>query len=484
MGCNILNNLIPDDQVMPASGLLYLGESFAEIGVISATGLIQSRRWYVGRGPVTRGLSQFLTEHNQTPLSEMLIVNKSTLGVLRRRLGSSTAFLVTAGFENWLTMNRPIRQKHFTVHAERAASILDSSMIFGLSERMSPEGKPEKPVETADLEFLAAKLKLHSVEEVAVGLLHSGRNPLHEQHVGQFLRDQGFRVHLSSDLSRHDYEVDRWWAAITNAYLGHRHREILTEVKTAMQESGHLTADLKVVGGQGLIEPEANGAPLDTLFGSLFVLNKWRQRRNSQALLYLGVEDFFLFDGRWPERKSWRADYGPVGAIHPAYLRVDLQATQLVQKSFWGVASLSRHEGGFEPGPMCLGKGLVPQYLDILWLLGRIDNLPGLSDRWSEKSRARIEEALTALARETGQRQRSSPKELALALEAEGARRLAAQLPLGATEVTVCGPLSGALKPSLEPAFKDLGAKADWLTEPTIMLSALAEFSLSKTGAH
>jgi hypothetical protein len=469
---------------MPVSGVLYLGESFAEIGLVSETGLTQSRRWYVGRGPLTRGLAQYLTENNQTPLSELLIVNKSISGVLRRRLGTSTAVLVTAGFEGWLTMSRPVRQAHFTVNAERAASIIDSSLIFGLSERMAPDGKPEKAVETADLEFLAAKLKLHSVEEVAVGLLHAGTNPAHEKAVGQFLRDQGFHVHLSSDLGQHEYEVARWWAAITNAYLSHRHREIMTEVKAALEESGHTTAEVKLMSGQGMLAPETDEAPLATMTGALFVLSKFRQLRKSQALLYLGVEDFWLLDGRWPERQHWRADYGPVALKHPAHVRVDLQATQLVEKSFWGVASLSHIEGGFEPGPMCLGKGLMPQYLDILWMLGRIGEIKGLSDRWSEKSRPRIEEALTALARESGQTSRTAPRDLAIALENEGARRLASQLPLGATELTVCGPLSPAIKPSLEPVLKNLGVKVDWLTEPKIMLAALAEFSVNKAGAH
>jgi hypothetical protein len=451
------------------------------MALVSGEGLEHSRRWYVGRGPMNKALTQFLTEHNQLPIHELLVANKSLFGVLKRRHGSSVAFLVTAGMENWLAMNRPVRQSHFTVQAERASSVIDNSLIFGLSERMSPLGKPEKPVETADLEFLAAKLKLHNVEEVAVGLLHSAKNPEHEKIVGQFLRDQGFKVHLSSDLTQHENEVARWWAAITNAYLGQRHRETLTELKTALQESGHLTAEVKYLGGEGLISPEDASAPLGALFGPMFALHKWRQSRNTQALLYLGVEDFWLFDGRWPERQQWRADYGAVGVKYPAHVRVDLQATQLVHKSFWGIVALSRHEGGFEPGPMCLGKGLVPQYLDVLWLLDRIGEVPGLSERLAEKARGRIEEALTALAREGGVRRPTAPKELAAMLEAEGARRLASQVPAVASEITICGPLAEALRPSLERPLKDVGVRADWDVDSGIMVRALAQFADAKS---
>lgn len=428
-----------------------------------------------------KALTQFLSEHNQTPISELVVANKDLFGVLKRRHGTSCAFLTTAGLENWLAMNRPVRQAHFTLRAERAASIIDGSLIFGLSERMSPQGNSEKAVETADLEFLAAKLKLHGVEEVAVGLLHSAKNPEHEKVVGRFLRDQGFKVHLSSDLTDHEYEVARWWAAIANAYLGQRHRETLAELRTALAESGHATAEVKLLSGVGVVSPEDAAAPLGAIFGPLFALHKWRQARNTQALLYLGVEDFWLFDGRWPERTQWRADFGAVGVKHSAHVRVDLQATQLIQKSFWGITALSRHEGGFEPGPMCLGKGLVPQYLDILWLLGRIGEVPGLSERFAEKARSRIEEALTALAREGGVRQPSAPRDLAIMLEKEGARRLAAQLPGAASEITICGPLSEALRPSLEGRLKDLGVRADWDVDSGVMLKAIAEFAAAKT---
>lgn len=465
---------------MPVSGVLYLGESFAEMGVVSDAGVVQSKRLYLGRGPFSKALVQFLTENNQTPLTDFLLVNKSLSGVLRRRLGSSTAFLVTAGFENWLAMNRPIKQEHFTVAAERVPSILDSSLVFGLSERMSPDGQVEKAVEVADLEFLAAKLKLHNVEEIAVGLLHSNTNPAHELLVAQFLRDQGFRVHLSSELSHHDYEVARWWAAITNAYLGHRHRETLTEIKAALEESGHVSATVHQLGSGGVSSPEENFAPIKGLFGPICALHKWRQTRSTQALLYLGVEDFWLLDGRWAERRDWRADYGPVALAHPGHLRVDLHATQLVRKTFWGSPGLSSIEGGFEPGPMCLGRGLVPQYLDILWLLGRLQEIPGLSERLNERMRSRIEEALTALAREGNHQQPPAPLELAATLEREGAQRLAAQIPVGATEVTVCGALVEALKPSLETALREIGVKVDWIIDPLVMLRAVAEFSVAK----
>ncbi len=464
------------------SGVLYLGDSFAEMGLVSAEGLAHSKRWYVGRGPLGKALIQFLTEHNQKSLSELLIANKSLSSVLRRRHGTSTAFLVTAGLENWLTMNRPIRQTHFTVQAERAPSIIDNSMVFGLSERMSPEGKSEKPVETADLEFLTAKLKLHSVEEVAVGLLHAGKNSAHENLVGQFLTDQGFKVHLSSTLAEHESEVARWWAAITNAYLGQRHRETLEEITKALIESGHTETQVKYLGSEGVLPADSPAAPLKALFGPVLALHKWRQRRNTQALLYLGVEDFWLLDGRWPVRNQWRADFGPVAIKYPAYLRVDLQATQLVQKSFWGVAGLSRHEGGFEPGPMCLGKGLVPQYLDVLWLLGRLGEIPGLSERLAERARPRVEEALTALARESSVNQRLSARDLAQSLEVEGARRLAAQIPAASTEVTICGPLAEALRPSLDRALRDISVRADWVVDPGVMLQAVREFSSAIEG--
>ncbi|MGE0761749.1 MAG: hydantoinase/oxoprolinase N-terminal domain-containing protein [Bdellovibrionales bacterium] len=463
---------------MPTSAVLYIGESFAEIGLVTDQKLGPVRRWYLGRDSLPKAVTQFLTEHNQTPLSELVVASKSLHGVLRRRLGSAPAFLVTSGFEQWLTMNRPVKQAHFTVAAERVSSILENNLVFGISERMSPDGKSEKAVEVADLEFLAAKLKLNKVEEVAVGLVHANMNPAHEQLVGQFLRDQGFRVHMSYESEGCDYEVARWWTAITNAYLGHRHREMTTELKGALEASGHSSARLRWLGGSGpLDDTQLDRAPVDSLFGSLLVLHKWRQKCGVQGLLYLGVEDFFLLDGRWPEKKQWRSDFGPVAVTHPGFVRCEMQATQLVLKTFWGSAGFDHVEGGFEPGPMSLGKGLVPQCLDILWIQDRLGEIPGFSERLSEKAKGRIEEALTALGRQSGGAARPpSPKDMAVGLEWEAARRLAAQVPVGTGEVLVCGPLANALQPCLESALKSMGIKPEWAGGGPVMMTALAEW--------
>ena len=461
---------------MPSNAVLYIGESFAEIGLVKDQEVGPVRRWYLGRDSLSKAVTQFLTEHNQTPLNELIIASKSLHGVLRRRLGSAPAFLVTSGFEHWLSMNRPVKQAHFTVVAERVTSILDNNLIFGISERMSQEGVSEKSVETADLEFLAAKLKLNKVEEVAVGLIHANSNPAHEQLVGQFLRDQGFRVHLSHEAIRTDYEVARWWTAIGNAYLGPRHLELNTELSGALEASGHTTTKIKWLGGLGALEATAATAPVESLFGPLLVLHKWRQKCGVQALLYLGVEDFWLLDGRWPEKQHWKSDFGSMAVAHPGFVRCEMQATQLIQKSFWGTAGFSQIEGGFEPGPMSLGKGLVPQCLDVLWVQDRLGEIAGFSERLSEKSKSRIDEALIALGREAGAARPPSPRDMATALEWEAARRLAAQIPVGTGEILICGPLAKSFHPTLQPALVSMGVKADWKDEGHVMMNALAEW--------
>lgn len=461
---------------MPNSGVLYLGESYAEVGLVTDGRLGASRRWYLGREPLGRALTQFLNDQSPKPLNQLVVATKSLRSVLRRRHGTQPAFLVTSGFEHWLSMSRPVRQNHFTVQAERTQDLVDTSLVFGLSERVGPDGRVEKAVENADLEFLAAKLKLHNVTEVAIGLIHAGKNPVHEQQAGQFLRDQGFKVHLSSNSANSEYEVARWWAAIANAYLETAFNEMITEIRSSLQATGHDSAEVLVLGSDRAYKPEEPMAPIKSLFGTVLALHKWRQSRGVQALMYFGVEDFLLLDGRWTDRPLWRADFGAVALTHPGFVRSDIQSTQGIEKGFYGMPTLSHHEVGFEPGPMCLGKGLVPQFFDVLYLLDRFEELPGLSERLNEKSRARISEALTAMARGGQTGHAPSPKQLAYEIEAEAAGRLVAQLNLETPETLIGGPLAEALRPSLERILTSLKMKPSWSTTSSLMMDALANW--------
>jgi N-methylhydantoinase A len=467
---------------MPKSLLLNIGESFAEIAVVGPDGIGQRHHWLMGRGPVNKPLTQFLGDQPVREFSEILVNNQFLHGLLRRRHGGQIAFITTSGFEDWLPMNRPIRQNYFTVQADRAPALVEQNLVFGLSERMSARGVVEKPAENADLEFLSEKLKLHEVEDVAVGLLHSQVNGETEKQVGAFLREKGFTVHLSSDFSRGTAESPRWWAAVVNAYLSKGHRELVSEIKSGLEEAGFAELPQRWMGGQGLLNPVDPASPLQSLFGSIAALGKCRQRRGVQALLYLGLEDFFLVDGRWHEREVWQAEFGPVAAQHPGFVRCDLQPSQMIGRTFWGSVGIQGVEGKFEPGPMCFGRGLVPQFVDILWLRQRLGDINSWTDRIQEKSRTRVEEVLKSASRESGRPHLHSAQELATALEKDGAKRLAAQIGWGVHEILIGGPLASAVRPSLDPVLSGLDIKAQWVTDSPLLLEALADFASGTDG--
>lgn len=457
---------------MPISALLYIGESFVEFGLAKESQVQLIRRWPLGKEPLARGLGRALLETKGENLDELIVVTKSMQGVLRRRFGSGAATLVTMGFEKWLEMNRPIRQTHFTVLADRIRTPLDSDLIFGLSERINVDGQVEKPIEWMDLEFLVAKLKLHNVEEVALCFLHSTKNSTHENLAAEFFRSKEIRVHSSHEWGRDQNEQARWWAATLNAYLSLRFREMVGECQKALDEANLKELPVRLVSSQGLSDANAPQAPLMSFFGQAASLEKWRQSQNKQTLFYLGFEDFLLFDGRFGRRQIWRSELGPVAIDHPAFVRCEIQPTQLVEKSFWGVPALSRTECGYEPGPMAMGRGLVPTLLDILWLQSRIDDSTGL-EKLAEKNRSRVEEALTAIARDAGLRPPPA-SEMVRDLEWEAARRLLAEISDSTKEVAFCGPLSQALRPALEPLAKSLNLETIWLHSNEIMMSALA----------
>jgi len=457
---------------MPRSAILYLGEFFAEAGAYAGAEVQAVRRWYLGKESVSKGFAAFLNSLGTEPVTEVLVSTKALQKTLNRRLGQTTAFLVTAGFEHWLEINRPVLQSFFTLHAERTPSLIEESLIFGVSERVGSDGRIEKPLEMADLEFLASKLKLHSVEQVAIGFMHSSVNAQHEQMAARYLSENGFQVTASHDYAGQHGEISRWWAAIMDIYLKSRLKSITEDIQTALTEAQMPDTPIRLMTTQGAVDIHRDKAALLSLFGPIYSLHKWRQSQRQQTLLFLGLEDHWILDGRWQESSVWRSPWGPVALEHPQFYRLNIQPTLPLQATFWNSIGLGEQEMGYEPGPMSLGKGVTPQLLDILSLRNRLPKIEGISERLSEKAMPRITEILGAIARSTGA---STPIDLG-ELESSFAERLVWNLPQGSSEVCIGGPLAAAYKPTLEPILHRLGVQARWIEQKSMMMESLAAF--------
>src|SRR5262249_21155301 len=103
---------------------------------------------------------------------------------------------------------------------------------------------------------LASDLKARGVEAVAILLLHSYRNPAHEQRVEAIVREELAQAFVSSShkLTQEYREFERASTVAANAYIGPRVDRYLGELETQLRHHD-FTGDFYVVQSTGGLFP-------------------------------------------------------------------------------------------------------------------------------------------------------------------------------------------------------------------------------------
>jgi len=149
------------------------------------------------------------------------IVHGSTVGTnaFLERKGAKTVLVTTHGFEDILFIGRQNRPKLYDFNVTRPAAILPRSMILGVMERILYDGSIQKELGNTVGRRLRKFIRDQNAESVAVCLLHSYANPVHEQKIRHYLDKSGIPITLSSDIHPEFREYERLTTTLINAYL-------------------------------------------------------------------------------------------------------------------------------------------------------------------------------------------------------------------------------------------------------------------------
>ncbi len=144
----------------------------------------------------------------------------ATNSIIQGKLAKS-ALVTTRGFRDVLEIQRQIRPKLYDLFFDKPAPLVPRYLRFEVTERLGPSGKVITPLDEEDVREVARSLKRESVESVAVSLLHSYRNPKHEQRVKEILREElgGTYLTLSSEICPVFREYPRASTTAINAGL-------------------------------------------------------------------------------------------------------------------------------------------------------------------------------------------------------------------------------------------------------------------------
>ncbi len=134
--------------------------------------------------------------------------------------GARTALITTAGFRHVLEIGRQDIPRRANLYAWRKpARPVPPARVLEVTERIAAGGTVQTPLDEASVHAAAEACRAFDVAAVAVCLLHSFANPVHEQRVVALLREllPGVVVTASIDVLPVAREYERTLATVLNA---------------------------------------------------------------------------------------------------------------------------------------------------------------------------------------------------------------------------------------------------------------------------
>lgn len=310
------------------------------------------------------------------PIDLRLGFTKGTNALLERK-GAPIALLITQGFGDLLAIGAQQRPDLFQL--DIPAPQLLYQEVFEVKERLAADGQILEALSTEEINHLVAEIKFSGFSSVAVALLHSYRNPIHEIALGKALQDAGIRfISLSHQLSPNIKLLTRSQTAVVNAYLAPILHDYLEGIRHLLLQDNP-QASLRIMTSAGGLVDSQSFFPKDSLLsgpaGGIVGATQISQRMGFPKVLTLDMggtsTDTARFEGRFDYRFSTK--------INDIELQIPALAIETVAAGGGSICFFADNKlcvgpesAGAFPGPACYGAGGPLTITDVNLLLGKL----------------------------------------------------------------------------------------------------------------
>jgi N-methylhydantoinase A/oxoprolinase/acetone carboxylase beta subunit len=347
---------------------------------------------------VSDGLARLLTREAIPAAQVREVVSGATTlvtNLIIERRGAATGLITTRGFRDVLEIRREFRYDVYDLSATFPEPLVPRWLRLEVNERVDRDGAVLVPLDPEEARQAILTLREAGVDSLAVCLLHSYRNPVHERLIGEVAAAlaPGLSVSLSCDVLPELREYERTTAAVLNAYVRPFIGRYFEELERMLRELG-IEATLHMM--------QSNGGVISREFAERFPIRMLESGPAAGALAgaHLGrqarIPDLLCFDmggttakaclvseGRpdiTTEFETARAHRFKKGSGFPVKLPViDLieigaGGGSIAHIDTTGLMKVGPRSAGASPGPACYGLGgEEPTVTDADLLLGYLD---------------------------------------------------------------------------------------------------------------
>ena len=207
---------------------------------------------------VIEGARAAIDEYGIVPEAVTLLSHATTVvtNALLEATGANVALVATRGFRDVLEIRRSARADLYDLFQDAPAVLVPRRRRLEVTERIDAQGEIVTTLDEAEIDALIDSVRdFGDVQAVAVCLMFSFLNDVHERRIGERLRAAlpGIRVFLSSEILPEIREFERTSTTAVCAYVGPVLASYLERLAAALAE-----LDLPVLHVMG-----SNGGILD-----------------------------------------------------------------------------------------------------------------------------------------------------------------------------------------------------------------------------
>jgi len=338
-----------------------------------------------------------LEKEGVDPRLVRIVIHATTLASNALLTGNipKTAVVTTSGFRDVLEIGRQNRPDLYNLQVERLPPLVPRRYRFEVRERVTYDGRVLEPLDTSQAVRVARRIQRLGIGTVAVCLLHSYANPIHEKKIEEIFRREhpDARLSLSSELLPEFREYERTSTTVVNACLQPLFSEYLKKLESGLEDLGvHVPLFVMqsnsgiVLSRQASLEPARliESGPVAGAVASKFY------SKGSESIVSLDVGGTTSKAGVWSgDGFETTNEYEVGGRLHGSrrvegsgypvrFPVVDLVEVGIGGGSIAGVDDarvlhVGPQSAGALPGPACYGEGgKLPTLTDASLVLGRL----------------------------------------------------------------------------------------------------------------
>jgi len=294
------------------------------------------------------------------------------------------ALITTKGFRDVLEIGRAFRKWNiYDIHAARPPALVPREFRQTVTERIDFTGNVIVDLADHEVRTLIGMFAEKGIESVAVVLLHSYKNPVHEQRIREILKHESpdMLVSLSSDVSPEIGEYERSSTTVLNAFVqrgmirhlgsltNHMHTLQMINPAYIMQCTGGLMGFDRakrrpvMAGSSGPVAGVLGGVHFGESAGYSNLITLDMGGTSTDIAVIEGGKLSFTLESE--------LEHYPLQIPAVDYTTIGAGGGSLIWVDEGGALRVGPRSAGAEPGPACYGLGgLEPTVTDANLLCG------------------------------------------------------------------------------------------------------------------